>query len=521
MFLTNFKRSGPSLTAAAISICLFLSPLAGEAHAEGWGIGNWFGWGSDESADGRADGPAPVPAAPVTPEPSARAEPASPSAREQVPATSAEITLTFAPLVRETAPAVVNVYAARAVPQRLSPFAGDPFFEQFFGRQARPEPRIESSLGSGVIVDPSGLVVTNNHVIADADEVRISFADGREFETEILLKDAKVDLAVLRIEGGEGTFPTVGFGNSDGLEIGDLVLAIGNPFGIGQTVTNGIVSALARTHLSPGDPGVFIQTDAAINPGNSGGALIDMRGRLIGVNTAIFSKSGGSNGIGFAIPSNLVASFVAAAKAGGAFERPYVGATFGPVTADLAEALGLAAPTGVIVHRVGEGSPAEKAGLRDGDVVTAVGSARVSNPDALGYQLATAGIGSTIALTVLRDGEQEALSLDLVGAPEVPARDERSLGGRTPFAGAVVWNLSPKVAETLDLPMEKTGVVVAEVERGSLAARFGLQPKDIIVTVNRQDIASTQALEHLLAEDWNGYDFQIERGGRLLEQRVR
>ncbi len=219
--------------------------------------------------------------------------------------------LTFAPLVKRTAPAVVNVYAAKRVPAR-SPFAGDPFFEQFFGNQLR-RPRLESSLGSGVIIDASGLVVTNNHVIEDADEVRVALADGREFDAEILLKDRRADLAVLRVRSDQ-PFPVVPIADSDSAAIGDLVLAIGNPFGIGQTVTSGIVSALARTHVGSDDLGYFIQTDAAINPGNSGGALIDMRGELVGVNTAIFSRSGGSLGIGFAIPSNMVRAFVDAAR---------------------------------------------------------------------------------------------------------------------------------------------------------------------------------------------------------------
>ncbi|MER0237830.1 Do family serine endopeptidase [Fulvimarina sp. MAC8] len=480
------------------------------AHAEGWSLRGLFGGETETETAEQGDPPQTAPAEAQITDPSRR-----------VPESQSEITLSFAPLVRKSAPAVVNVYAARAVPERLSPFAGDPFFGQFFGAPSRREPRMESSLGSGVIVDPSGLVVTNNHVIIDADEVRIAFADGREFETTVLLKDEKVDLAVLKIEEPDEEFPTVELADSDGLEIGDLVLAIGNPFGIGQTVTNGIVSALARTHLSPGDPGVFIQTDAAINPGNSGGALIDMRGRLIGVNTAIFSKSGGSNGIGFAIPSNLVGSFVRAAKAGGEFNRPYVGASFGPVTPDIAAAVGLGRPTGAIVHSVLADSPAEEAGLEEGDIVLEVGSVAIANPDALGYRLATAGIGATTTLTVLRGEERETLTLALAGAPENPPRDERLLEGRNPFAGATVWNMSPKVAEELDLPLETNGVVIAEVARGSLAARFGLRPRDLVITVNGNEVDTTSSIEDILSEDWGGYDFEIERGGRRLVRRVR
>ncbi|WP_418885068.1 Do family serine endopeptidase [Aurantimonas endophytica] len=450
---------------------------------------------------------APVPAEAVGPE-------------RRLPSAEAQIQLSFAPLVKETAPAVVNVYAARAVPARQSPFANDPFFGQFFGQRFDSRPRMESSLGSGVIVDRMGLVVTNNHVVADADEVKIAFADGREFQTTVLLKDDKVDLAVLKIEG-EGPFPTLAMGNSDGLEIGDLVLAIGNPFGIGQTVTNGIVSALARTHIGVNDFGFFIQTDAAINPGNSGGALIDMQGQLVGVNTAIFSRSGGSNGIGFAIPSNMVASFVRAAREGDRFEQPFLGAGFAPVTPDIAEALGLDRPTGALVHEVGGDTPAAEAGLEVGDVILAVGDVAIDSPDALGYRLATTGIGGVARLQILRGNERLAVDLPLQPAPETPPRDQRALGGETPFAGATVLNLSPRVASELDLPMNKTGVVVTAVARGSYAARFGLRPRDILLSLNGQPIESTEALEAMLAGRFLGWRFELERDGRRMSQLVR
>ncbi|EAU42587.1 serine protease [Fulvimarina pelagi HTCC2506] len=501
--MASFKNLALLVTTIGLSFSLALKPTM----AQGWSFGGLFG---QEDSTRKTEPP------PTISDQEAIVDPS-----RSVPDSRSEITLSFAPLVRKSAPAVVNVYAARAVPERLSPFAGDPFFGQFFGAPSQREPRIESSLGSGVIVDPSGLVVTNNHVIADADEVKIAFADGREFATTILLKDDDVDLAVLRIAESEEEFPSVDLADSDGLEIGDLVLAIGNPFGIGQTVTNGIVSALARTNLSPRDPGVFIQTDAAINPGNSGGALIDMQGRLVGVNTAIFSKSGGSNGIGFAIPSNLVASFVRAAKAGGEFNRPYVGAAFGRVTPDIANAVGLARPTGAIVHAISDGSPAEEAGLQEGDIVLEVGSIAISDPDALGYRLATAGIGTSTTLTVLRGEDRNTLTIALAGAPEDPPRDERILGGRNPFSGAKVWNMSPKVAEELDLPLETDGVVVADVARGSYAARFGLRPRDLIIAVNGNRVDTTSSIEGILSENWGGYDFEIERGGRRLVRRVR
>ncbi|MCP3054556.1 DegQ family serine endoprotease [Aurantimonas marianensis] len=437
-----------------------------------------------------------------------------------VPRGRAEIDLSFAPLVKETAPAVVNVYAARVVPTRRSPFVDDPFFGQFFGHRLDDRPRMESALGSGVIIDPSGLVVTNNHVVENADEVKIAFSDGREFETKVLLKDAKVDLAVLAIEG-PGPFPSLPVADSDELEIGDLVLAIGNPFGIGQTVTTGIVSALARSHVGVNDFGFFIQTDAAINPGNSGGALIDMKGRLVGVNTAIFSRSGGSNGIGFAIPSNMVASFQRAAKAGGRFERPYVGATFASVTPDIADALGLSRPTGALVQAVTNDSPAAVAGITVGDVILSVDGFAIDNPDALGYRLATAGVGRTARMDVLRGDERESVELALEAAPEIPPRDKRSLSGNNPFSGATVLNLSPRVAEERGLPADKTGVVVVAVERGSLAQRFGLRPNDILLALNGDLITSTKSLTEMLKRRYRGWQFEVERDGRRMTQLVR
>ena len=440
---------------------------------------------------------------------------------KSVPTSRAEIDLSFAPLVRKTAPAVVNVYAARAVPQRRSPFADDPFFSQFFGqRQEQARPRMEASLGSGVIVDKSGLIVTNNHVVENADEVKVSLSDGREFDTKVLLKDDKVDLAVLKIQADE-TFATLPLSDSDELETGDLVLAIGNPFGIGQTVTNGIVSALARNHIGVDDFGFFIQTDAAINPGNSGGALIDMKGRLVGVNTAIFSRSGGSNGIGFAIPSNMVASFVRSARNGGPFERPYVGASFASVSPDIANALGLERPTGALVQGVAEGGPAAEAGLKVGDVILSMNDFQVDNPDALGYRLATAGVGRNATMTVLHDGGRETLTLALKTAPEVPARDERTLSGDNPLSGVTVLNLSPKVDEERGLATDKTGVVISNIARGSFAQRFGLRPNDILVALNDEDVASTRSLEAMLRQRDYGWKFEIERDGRRLTQVVR
>ncbi len=295
------------------------------------------------------------------------------SAQERRVPNAAELRLSYAPVVQRVAPAVVNVYAAKVI-QNRNPLFDDPIFRRFFGVPGDGGGRqIQRSLGSGVIVDPSGLIVTNVHVIEGADEVKVALADKREFEAEIVLKDKRSDLAVLRIKDAHERFPVLEFANSDALEVGDVVLAIGDPFGVGQTVTHGIVSALARTQVGITDYQFFIQTDAAINPGNSGGALVDLTGRLVGINTAIFSRSGGSQGIGFAIPANMVRVVVASAKGGSsAVQRPWLGAKLQQVTADIADSMGLKRPAGALVASVARGGPAEHAGLKAGDVIVSV-----------------------------------------------------------------------------------------------------------------------------------------------------
>ena len=278
------------------------------------------------------------------------------AAERQVPTDSASVQLSFAPVVKRVAPAVVNVYASRVVEQQASPFFADPFFRRFFGDLGgQPSQRVQRSLGSGVIIDPSGLIVTNFHVIAHADEVKVALSDKREFPADIVLKDQRSDLAVLRISGAGANLPTIDFADSDKVEVGDLVLAIGDPFGVGQTVTSGIVSAFAHVPGDQSQDQYFIQTDAAINPGNSGGALVDMNGRLVGINRMIVTPSGGSTGIGFAIPSNLVRAVVGAAATGQAPKRPWLGAALQSVTPDIADALGLETPRGVLVADVDAG----------------------------------------------------------------------------------------------------------------------------------------------------------------------
>ena len=439
-------------------------------------------------------------------------------ALRRVPFSQQEMELSFAPLVKKTAPAVVNVYASSRVHVR-SPFMDDPFFERFFGQQMPP--RVQSSLGSGVIVDPSGIIVTNYHVIRGADEVKVALSDGREFESKILLKDSRVDLAVLKIQAKE-PFPVIPLGDSDALQVGDLVLAIGNPFGVGQTTTSGIVSALARTHIGVSDFGFYIQTDAAINPGNSGGALINMKGQLVGINSAIYSKSGGSVGIGFAIPSNMVRAFVASAKSGnGFFETPYLGAEFQDIDPQEANALGLDRPKGALVASVTKGAPAAEAGLKVGDVVLAVDGTPISDSDALNYRISTQPIGSTVTLDIYRQGAKQSVKVKLERAPEGQSATEVTISGESPFAGTKVAALSPRLAERLGMPTNSTGVVVVDVAPNSPADSIGFQPKDIVQEVNGTAIGSAEDLQKAASSKTRWWRFTLERGGQTIHQVIR
>ena len=434
----------------------------------------------------------------------------------RAPASAGEMALSFAPVVRRAAPAVVNIYAERRVE---SPFRGDPFFDMFMGRRNMP-PRVDRSLGSGVIVADGGTVITNVHVIDGAERINVVTSDGRQFGAEVVLADRRSDLAALRLDADEA-LPALPLADSDALEIGDLVLAIGNPFGLGQTTTSGIVSGLARARIADTTFGHFVQTDAAINPGNSGGALVDVTGRLVGINTAIVSRSGGSNGVGFAVPSNMVRAVLDAVERGEPrLRRPYVGARFGALDPDMAAALDLQRTMGAIVAEVTPGSPAERAGLTPGDVLLGVDGRPLEHPDALGYRLATSGVGRTLDLAVLSRGERKSIALTLEAAPETPARDERTLGGRTPFSGATVANLSPALAMELERD-DVAGVVVLDVAPRSLAARVGVRPGDKLVEANGVAIDSTRTAERLEDAAREGWRIAIEREGRLIRRFIR
>src|ERR1700744_837675 len=445
---------------------------------------------------------------------SAMAEPALAQDR-RLPSSPSELRLSYAPIVQRVQPAVVNVYAAKVI-QNHNPLLDDPIFRRFFGVPGQQADQVQRSLGSGVMVDAAGLVVTNNHVIEGADQVKVSLSDKREFEAEIVLKDSRSDLAVLHLKDVHEKFPTLDFANSDELQVGDVVLAIGNPFGVGQTVTHGIISALARTQVGITDYQFFIQTDAAINPGNSGGALVDMNGRLAGINTAIFSRSGGSQGIGFAIPANMGRVVVASAKSGRKdVKRPWLGAHLQAVTPEIAETLGQKLPDGALVSSVVPNSPAARAGLKVADLIVAIEGQTVEDPNAFDYRFATRPLGGTAQVDVQRSGKTVKLQIPLEVAPDT-GRDEITLTSRSPFQGAKVANISPALADEMHLDADTQGVVVTELSDGGMGAGVGFQKGDVIVSVNDQKIIKTADLQRATKESSRFWRITLLRGGQQI-----
>jgi len=442
---------------------------------------------------------------------------------KQVPHNKQEVTLSYAPLVKRSAPAVVNVYAKTLVAQREPGFMSDPFFRRFLGQDGsfgRPRERVQNSLGSGVIVGANGIIVTNNHVVANATELRVVLADRREFEAKTLLTDERTDLAVLKIDAGDEELAALPFANSDDLEVGDLVLAIGNPFGVGQTVTSGIVSALARTQVGISDYQFFIQTDAAINPGNSGGALVSMQGELVGINTAIFSRSGGSIGIGFSIPSNMVQRVVESAQSGDTrIRRPWLGVDLQDVTQDLADSLGFARPEGALISKLHADSPLLSAGLKRGDVIVGLNGRAIENSQEFGFRVGTLRIGESRVVEYRRGDKELEASVLMIAAPETPPRDTFTVEGEAYLSGLKVENLSPAVAEEVGLSADAKGVVAVEIGRGR-AQRF-FKRGDVLLVVNRQEIKSVADLKSALQDGSGRLNIAIVRGGKQFLMRLR
>ena len=432
-----------------------------------------------------------------------------PETERVVPRSAAQMQFSYSPVVKQTAPAVVNVFTSRTVVSRPS------FFDEMFGFGRAPQERTQSSLGSGVIVRENGIIVTNAHVVKGADELRIVLNDRREFEAEVIAQDEDIDIAVLRIDTEGERLPSLRVQGDGELEIGDIVLAIGNPFGVGQTVTSGIISALGRTNVT--DVSSFIQTDAAVNPGNSGGALVDLSGDLIGVNTAIFSRSGGSNGIGFAIPAELVARAVESAISEGRIVRPWIGARTDAVDATMASVLGLDRSKGAVINDIYPGGPADSAGLEKGDVILSVDGTAVNDDSGLRFKLATLKRGQQAKVKIWREGRERDYTVRADTPQESPARDERLLEGNHPLDGASIVNMSPALGEELGFDPYVKGVMVYKVKRGSAANYNRLRPGDFIVSMNDDNITSARQLDALLisSESVEEWDVSIDRKGRI------
>jgi serine protease Do len=414
-----------------------------------------------------------------------------PSAHGQpLPSDRSDLAYSYASLVKRVSPAVVNIYTtttARVQRRLLFPFPGTP----------QAGERVQNSLGSGVLVRPDGLIVTNAHVVKGADEIRIVLADRREFDAKVVTQDERYDLALVRIESDD-KFPFLELRDSDSIEVGDVVLAIGNPFGLNQTVTSGIISALARSAGGVNDSSFFIQTDAAINPGNSGGALVSLDGRLIGINTAIYSQSGGSVGIGFATPSNIVNRMVALGEHGGRIVRPWMGMNMQRVTSDIAAGLNLSRPAGLVVKEVFPGGPGAHAGFKRNDVIIGIKDQPIDDEASLRFRLATLQVGTTVPVKVIRGGKEQVISMKLMAPPEDPPRDLADLDGRQPLSGASVANMSPAVADELGLVEWRSGVIVMEVKPGSYAGRF-VRSGDMILGINGQEVHNVAELKKRIA----------------------
>ncbi|HCW85089.1 MAG TPA: serine protease [Rhodobacteraceae bacterium] len=446
--------------------------------------------------------------------------PIAAAAQSTVPTSQAQISLSFAPLVRDAAPAVVNIYAKRIVETRVSPFASDPFFKNFFGDLGPARPRVQNSLGSGVILSRDGFMVSNYHVVGGASDIRVVLKDRREFSAEVLLGDKASDLAILRLKDAED-LPFLSLRDSNTVEVGELTLAIGNPFGVGQTVSSGIISGLARSGAVTGNErGYFIQTDAPINPGNSGGALIGMDGALIGVNTAIVTRSGGSNGIGFAIPAALVDQFVTQARAGETrFRRPWAGMGGQTVDADLASSLGLERAGGMAITQVQEGSPFAAVGLGVGDVIVAAGGREVNSPSEMLYYMTVAGIGAEIDVRAIREGRVAEYTVAMIGPPDLPPREDVTLGERDVLQGMKVANVNPSVLSEYQLPILPEGVVV--LETGLIAPRVGVQRGDILREIDGRKITVPADVVQALSTARRSVSLVVERGGQLVLLRFR
>ena len=440
-------------------------------------------------------------------------------AKDTVPKSETEIKLSFVPLVKQAAPAVVNIYAKRIIEERRSPFSRDPFFRDFFRNFGQLQPRVQNSLGSGVILSADGYVVSNYHVVGGATDIRVVLNDGREISGNVILSDQESDLAVLKLNSDE-VLPYLELRKSDTVEVGELVLAIGNPFGVGQTVTNGIISGLARTGIASGSAkGYFLQTDAPINPGNSGGALIDISGALIGVNTSILSRSGGSNGIGFAIPADLVGQFLIQAKEGRtSFIRPWAGMRGQPITFEMAASLGLPAMSGMIISELHELSPFSLAGIQVGDIITKVDGLDINSPEEMLYRMSVGGIGTTVDVSYLSQSIIKSVQIDLVEMPNVEA-EQVILGPKFIFLDLHISELTPEFQSKFGLSFSSKGLVV--LDPGRIAGRLGLRSGDLLQEINGKSVETVDEAMSSIGSLKGTGSITIRRSGRRISLRFR
>ncbi len=425
---------------------------------------------------------------------------AGPGAHQPLPAPAlfgAHGQVSIPSVIERALPSVVSISSTKVL--KAPPQMQDPFFRRFFGPGwETPRERREQGLGSGVVIAP-GIVATNNHVIADAEEIKVTTPNKREYLAKVVGTDPKSDLAVLKLEGDTSALKPIEFGDSSRLRLGDVVLAIGNPFGVGQTVTMGIVSAQGRADLGIVDYEDFIQTDAAINPGNSGGALVNTEGKLVGINTAILSRSGGYMGIGFAIPTNMAKPIVDALLAHGKVTRGWLGVTIQDVDQDLAKAMNLATTSGVLVSDVQPNGPAAKAGLQRGDVVMSINGQRTDSTGRLRNIIASAGSASKIKVEILRGKARQTLEVALGEMPAeagtvVPAAPQSIDKG--PLDGLTLEAPTPENRKRFQIPNQiQNGLVITAVAHGSKAMVAGLRPGDVILEVNRQRVTSVQSFK--------------------------
>ena len=414
----------------------------------------------------------------------------------------------LAPMLKQVTPAVVNIAVITRNRMQRHPMFDDPFFRRFFNMPRQQRERLHRSVGSGVIVDAErGYVMTNHHVVSGADKLVVTLADRRSFDAEFLGSDEGTDIALLRIEADDLT--SLAFGDSEMLEVGDFVLAIGNPFGIGQTVTSGIVSALGRTGLNVGGYEDFIQTDASINPGNSGGALVDLGGRLVGINSAIMSPAGGNVGIGFAVPTAMAREVMDQLIEYGEVRRGQLGIHIQDVTPSIAEALNLDAPIGALVSQVVPGSAAEEAGIQAGDVIVAIDARPVEDSTALRNMIGLMRLGTDMEITYIRDGEMRKMRAKTGRSSSQILAESEAVNK---FKGAEFRDLDPSHPryETVE------GVLVAEVEEGSPGERNGLQPGDIVTAVNRTKVRSVAEFSEVAASTGGAIALNILRGNTRL-----